>query len=166
MAIREDEKFAFEVQGYLHLRGALRSEEVQEYLAWSEHVEKTDVQALNADRKEEIPQQLNRPLSRMIDADVRFARFLDHPVAEPYLSEFLGSDYRHIDNDLYYTFPGYKGGAWHCGVPARPDGFVREGRFVCPMVKVFFCISDVGPDEGGFVVVPGSHKRPFEIDMK
>ena len=54
-----------------------------------------------------LSHQLNRPLSRMIDADVRFARLLDHPAVEQYLGAFLGADYRHIDNDLYFTYPGY-----------------------------------------------------------
>jgi ectoine hydroxylase-related dioxygenase (phytanoyl-CoA dioxygenase family) len=34
------------------------------------------------------------------------------------------------------------------------------------MVKVFYCMTDVGPNEGEFVVIPGSHKAQFEIDMK
>ena len=32
------------------------------------------------------------------------------------------------------------------------------------MVKVFFCLTDVEPDQGEFVVVPGSHKSRFEIN--
>ncbi|MCZ6677886.1 MAG: phytanoyl-CoA dioxygenase family protein [Candidatus Poribacteria bacterium] len=88
--------------------------------------------------------------------DARFARFLDHPVVEPFLIAFLGADYRHIDNDLYYTYPGYKGGGWH-----RPTGHVIDGKFICPMVKVFYCITDVGPNEGEFEVIPGSHRAQF-----
>jgi ectoine hydroxylase-related dioxygenase (phytanoyl-CoA dioxygenase family) len=42
----------------------------------------------------------------MIDADVRFAALLDHPAVEPYLVAFLGEDYRHIDNDMYFVVPG------------------------------------------------------------
>ncbi|MCL4862220.1 MAG: phytanoyl-CoA dioxygenase family protein, partial [Caldilineaceae bacterium] len=128
--------------------------------------EKTDVQALNADFPDGIKQQLNRPVSRVWDADPRFARFLDHPVVVPYLVEFLGEEYRHIDNDLYYTYPGYGGGHWHRGVRAHPTGHVVEGKFVCPMVKVFYCMTDVGPGEGEFVVIPGSHKAQFKLEYE
>ncbi|MDP9380373.1 MAG: phytanoyl-CoA dioxygenase family protein [Chloroflexota bacterium] len=164
MSISEDLKFAFDVQGYVLLRGALSPTEVEEYKGWVEQAQQTDVSALNADDPGRLEHQLNRPVSRMFDADPRFARFLDHPAVEPLLAEFLGTDYRHIDNDLYFTYPGYKGGGWHRGVQAHPTGHVIEGRFICPMVKVFYCLTDVGPGEGEFVVVPGSHKARFEVD--
>jgi hypothetical protein len=166
MSISQDERFLFDVAGYLHLRGALTPDEVTEYLHWIDEAEKTDVQVLNADFPDGIKQQLNRPVSRVWDADPRFACFLDHPVVTPYLVEFLGEEYRHIDNDLYYTYPGYGGGHWHRGVSAHPSGHVVEGKFLCPMVKVFYCLSDVGPGEGEFVVIPGSHKAQFKLEYE
>ena len=166
MSVTPDQRFEFDVQGYLHLRGALPPEEVELYRQWLADAERTDTKALNADDPERMKHHLNRPVSRVLDADVRFLRFLDHPVAVPLLSEFLGPDYRHIDNDLYYTHPSYAGGQWHRGVRAHPTGHVVNGRFLCPMVKVFFCMTDVGPGEGEFVVVPGSHRAMFEIETK
>lgn len=165
MAISDDLKFTFDVQGYLHVRAALTQAEVAEYHDWIAQAQKTDVHILNADDPARLKHQLNRPLSRVIDADPRFARFLDHPAVEPFLVEFLGATYRHIDNELYFTYPGYAGGHWHRGVRAHPTGHVVEGKFICPMVKVFYCLTDVGPGEGEFVVIPGSHKAQFEIDI-
>jgi hypothetical protein len=166
MNVSNDQRFEFDVTGYLHLRGALSAQETDRHLQWMLDAEKADIATLNGNDPERLKHQLNRPVSRVLDADPRFARFLDHPVSEPYLVEFLGADYRHIDNDLYYTHPGYAGGSWHRGVRAHPSGYVAGGRFVCPMVKVFFCMSDVGPGDGEFVVVPGSHRAAFEIDVK
>src|SRR5262249_41671090 len=105
-------------------------------------------------------------VSRVLDADPRFTRFLDHPIVRPYLAAFLGEDYRHIDNDLYFTLPGYQGGGWHRGVKAHPTGYAVDGGFACPMVKVFFCMTDVGVGEGEFVVIPGSHRAAFDVDFK
>lgn len=164
MAIADDLKFAFDVQGYLHLRGVLTAAELAEYRLWIEQAQIIEPQVLNADRLEALPHQLNRPLSRVLDADPRFGRFLDHPAVEPFLTEFLGQNYRHIDNDLYFTYPGYTGGHWHRGVRAHPTGHVRNGTFICPMVKVFYCMTDVEPGQGEFVVVPGSHKAQFEVE--
>jgi hypothetical protein len=166
MPISNDLRFAFDVQGYLHLPGMLTPAEVAEYSQWVEEAQPVDVQALNADFPEGMKQQLNRPLSRMWDADPRFARFLDHPAVTPFLIEFLGEEYRHIDNDLYFTYPGYAGGHWHRGVSPHPTGHVINGEFRCPMVKVFYCLSDVGPGEGEFVVIPGSHKAQFQLDWE
>ncbi|HMN29660.1 MAG TPA: phytanoyl-CoA dioxygenase family protein [Caldilineaceae bacterium] len=164
MTIAQDDRFTFDVQGYLHLRGVLGADEVAEYLGWIDEVAGSDVQQLNADFPDGMKQQLNRPLSRMWDADSRFARFLDHPVVVPYLVEFLGEEYRHIDNDLYFTYPGYGGGHWHRGVRAHPTGHVVDGQFICPMVKVFYCLTDVRAGEGEFVVIPGSHKAQFNVE--
>jgi hypothetical protein len=166
MPISEDVRFAFDVQGYLHLRGALTADEVAEYDLWKSAAENADVQALNADNPDGMKHQLNRPVSRIFDVDPRFARFLDHPVVEPLLVEFLGEEYRHIDDELYYTYPGYPGGNWHRGVRPHPTGHVVDGKFVCPMVKVFYCMSDVGPGEGEFVVIPGSHRTQLAIEMQ
>jgi hypothetical protein len=166
MPISDDLRFAFDVQGFLHVRGALTAAEVAEYNHWMSEAENANVQELNADNPDGMKHQLNRPVSRIFDVDTRFARFLDHPAVEPLLVEFLGEDYRHIDNDLYYTYPGYPGGSWHRGVRPHPTGHVVNGMFVCPMVKVFYCMTDVGPNEGEFVVVPGSHRAQFVIELK
>lgn len=166
MSITQDQLFTFDVAGYLHLRGALTPAEVAEYAGWIQDIERADVQAINADYPDGMKQQLNRPVSRMFDADPRFGRFLDHPVVAPFLEKFLGPDYKHIDNDLYFTHPGYAGGHWHRGVRTHVSGHVVEGEFTCPMVKVFYCMSDVGPGEGEFVVIPGSHKAMFKVEYE
>jgi ectoine hydroxylase-related dioxygenase (phytanoyl-CoA dioxygenase family) len=163
--VSADDRFLFDNQGYLHIRGALNPEEVAHYLRLVDENKGTDIGSINEEPSFSA-HQLNRPLSRMIDVDVRFAALLDHPAAAPYLAEFLGEDYRHIDNDLYFTYPAFKGGSWHRGVAAHPTGHVVDGQFICPMVKVFYCLTDVGPQQGEFVVVPGSHKSQYTVDMK
>jgi ectoine hydroxylase-related dioxygenase (phytanoyl-CoA dioxygenase family) len=166
MGVTADQRFEFDVRGYLHLRGALSSEEVERYRQWVTEAEKADVKALNDNDPKRLKHQLNRPVSRVLDADPRFNHFLDHPAVLPLVSEFLGEDYRHIDNDLYFTYPAYKGGEWHRGVRPHPTGYVVDGKFICPMVKVFYCMTDVGPGEGEFVLIPGSHRAAFEVDKK
>jgi ectoine hydroxylase-related dioxygenase (phytanoyl-CoA dioxygenase family) len=171
--ISEDLRFAFDVQGYLHLKGLIPASELETYAGWMAAADKTDVAALQSDVDQTAVSKragydldyLNRPVSRPIDADPRFARFLDHPAVAPYLSEFLGRDYKHIDNDLYYTSPGYKGGSWHRGCSHHPSGHVVDGKFLCPMVKAFYCMTDVGPGQGEFVVIPGTHRSQLEVEM-
>ena len=166
----DDLRFVFDVQGYLHLPAALTPEEVREYSRWMDEVENTDMAALNAsdDKAPEdaMQHQLKRPVSRVLDADPRFACFLDHSAVHDILCNTLGENCKHIDNDLFYTYPGYPSGGWHRGVPNHPTGYGVDGKFACPMVKVFYCMTDVGPNEGAFAVVPGSHRAAFEIDIK
>ena len=163
MGISHSRRFEFDVRGFVHLRDAMASEEVEQYKMWAHEAESIDVNALFAGAPD-LDRLISRPVSRIIDADPRFAAFLDHPAAVDYLCEFLGSDYKHIDNELYYTHPGYVGGPWHRGVRAHPTGHVVDGRFICPMVKAFYCLTDVGPDHGALAFVPGSHRAQFDFD--
>ncbi len=161
-SVSVDERFHFDLAGYLHLHGALTADEVAEALAWSVAAQQVDLVAFNADRGEQMKNHLGRPVSRILDVEPRFLRFLDHPVIAPYLATFCGPDYKHIDNDLFHTSPGYAGGGWHRGSPAHDTGYCFAGRFDCPMVKVFYCLTDVGPGQGPFEVVPGSHKSQLQ----
>lgn len=161
MNVPHERRFEFDVQGFVHLKGAMAASEVRDCLGWAHAAENVETGELGGEHPDRL---INRPVSRIIDVDPRFARFLDHPAVSDYLIDFLGPRYKHIDNELYYTYPGYGGGPWHRGVRAHPTGHVVEGRFTCPMVKVFYCLTDVGPGQGEFAVVPGSHKARFDVD--
>src|SRR6266540_987394 len=71
--VSADECFLFDIQGYLHLHGALRQDEVSELLRLVEENMGKDIATIN-EEPSHAAHQLNRPLSRMIDADVRLAR--------------------------------------------------------------------------------------------
>lgn len=90
----DDARFAFDVQGYVHLPNALTTEEVREYSRWCDEIENFDVAALNAadpNAPEDAAQnQLNRPVARVLDADPRFACFLDHSTVHEILCATLG----------------------------------------------------------------------------
>ena len=163
-SVSADQRFAFDVQGYLHLQGALSQDEVCEYLSWIEAMTQIDIEPFKTDDPESRLHQMNQPVSRIFDVDIRFACFLDHPAVAPYLVECLGPDYRHIDNDLLFSYPDYEGGQWHRGVREHPTGHVVDSQFICPMIKVFYCVTDVEPDEGAFAVNPGSHKAQFPVE--
>lgn len=165
-AITSEHRFLFDTTGYLHLQQALPAADLHCCQAWAAEALTVDLDQLHADCVADRKHHLNRPVSRILDADPRFGLLLDHPAVQPFLAEFLGADYRHIDNDLLHTAPGYPGGGWHRGVSAHPTGHVVDGRFICPMVKVFYCLTDVKPGGGEFVVVPGSHKSSFEFKVE
>ena len=100
MTLPHERRFEFDVQGFVRLRGALAASEVGRYLRWVEAAEGADVGGLVGEHQGRL---INRPVSRIIDVDPRFACFLDHPAVIDYLSDFLGAGYKHIDNELYYT---------------------------------------------------------------
>ena len=95
MTLPHERRFEFDVQGFVRLRGALAASEVGRYLRWVEAAEGADVGGLVSEHQDRL---INRPVSRIIDVDPRFACFLDHPAVIDYLSDFLGAGYKHIDN--------------------------------------------------------------------
>lgn len=159
-----DLRFLLDTQGFLHLRGALAGGELAGLQALVEGVAAVDPASLPG-RDPTPSRYLDRPLSRVLDAEPRLVRLLDHPVLEPILRELLGAGYQHIDNDLLDTVPGYPGGGWHRGVRPDAQGYVRDGRFRCTMVKAFFCLSEVDPGGGAFALVPGSHRAQIGIPL-
>ncbi|MBT7099737.1 hypothetical protein HN937_20345, partial [Candidatus Poribacteria bacterium] len=54
MPISDDARFEFDVQGYIHLRGALTAGELVDYGRWIAGVESVDTSALNADDAERV----------------------------------------------------------------------------------------------------------------
>ena len=80
-------RFEFDHRGFLHLRGVLTPEELEEYGQWMKESEGFDVKKMPGNTIEALKAQGNRPVSRIFDADPRFLRFLDHAGVEPFLAE-------------------------------------------------------------------------------
>lgn len=149
-----EERFLFDLHGYLILRQVLSSAEVA---------------ALNklADRR-------RPPLSAAVKYDrifrasawgSQYHALIDHPTVVPYLVELVGPHFR-LDHDfLIYTTKGGVGQALHGGDGSdeRPDHWYRfrDGVMRNGLTVVTFCLSSAREGDGGFCCVPGSHKSNF-----
>ena len=152
-----EEKFTFDLEGYLVVKGVLSQAEVDE------------VNAL-ADRA--WPGAYDESGIRRVSDVSRWGaatqRLMDHPGIVSYLAELLGP-YVRIDHD--YSIFMQKGGSagrlhggptMQGGVKAADhwyryhDGVMRNGLTVFT-----YCLSHAGPGDGGFGCVPGSHKSNF-----
>ena len=154
----ERERYLFDLNGYLAIPDALPPDVLAE---------------LNALMDEHI--------ARDVDADATTHRFggvldwgpavralIDHERMLPYLGELLGSDFRldHDYADLIRSGQGPIGTRLHGGAvpydPGQSYTFV-DGRPRSGLLVVAYNLRDVGPDDGGFGCVPGSHKAnlPF-----
>lgn len=93
---------------------------------------------------------------------------MDHPKVLPYLVQLLGSRLR-IDHDYsIFTRRGTPPHELHGG-PRRiePDHWYeyRDGVMRNGLLVATWCLTDAGPDDGGFVCVPGSHKTNFMMNV-
>ena len=165
-----DDKYLFDLTGYLVLKDVLTAEEVA---------------ALNAgiDRHRDLMSEIDRPLSgdsKTMQGTSRrkdlggmlawdrpycepFRKLLVHPRIKPYLEEILGRGYR-LDHGpgLIAMDTGCEGGLLHGGGVERGDisevYFFKNDRIFTGLTVVEYLLADEGPGDGGVAVIPGSHK--------
>ena len=148
-----EEKFIFDLEGYLVVKDVLTAEEVAE---------------MNKQADVAFPPEGEdtgyRRQSRVSLWGPSFQALIDHPKITPYLDKLLGPKFR-IDHDycIFMRKDG-KGGGLHGGETDRApdhwykykDGMMRNGLTV-----VTFFLSHANSGDGGFTCIPGSHKSNF-----
>lgn len=148
-AMSNEENYCFDVAGYVHVRGVLTGDEVDALC-----------QALDeSGRTEEMlgwPAPLQTP----------FRDLLVHPRLVWYLNQIIGYGFRLdqepkllCDSTCDVTAPLVGGGEPRD--PARAYYF-QNGRRYCQAVQAIWALADVKGDDGGFVMVPGTHKSNVE----
>jgi hypothetical protein len=147
----DEERYLFDLRGYLVIPGVLAEEEVAQ---------------LNAliDGRELTPPDVSVESQRFggfLGWDPRFRDLIDHPRILPYLLEMLGPALR-LDHaygiKMREGSPGLNlhGG----GTPYDPAQYYhyRNERMYCGLTVVTWALSDALEGQGGFCCVPGSHK--------
>ena len=151
--LSEEEKFRFDLQGYLVIPGVLS---------------KTECSALAELSNSAWPRQASdgafRRTPNISQWGPECLNLMDHPKVLPYLVELIGPRVR-VDHDYcIFMQPGASGQDIHGG-PMRyesdhwyhyQDGVIRNGLMVATWV-----LNDALPGDGGFVCIPGSHKTNF-----
>ena len=90
-----------------------------------------------------------------------FLAYLTHPKIWGAAEEAIGGDARLEQSDVSIHRPGPDGQQEGFGLHRGPQTggeWVQGGLYHFPFVKALTLLTDVGPDDGGTVVVPGSHK--------
>jgi hypothetical protein len=169
----EDEKYLFDLNGYLVIEDVLSPAELA--LA-NEAVDKY------GDRIKPHPDSLAGGSPTLAGQRTRgelhdvlgledpygpvFRRILTHPRLVPYLNEILGKGFR-VDHLMFLLTmdAGTEGFYMHgaAGQDFDPSEYYtfKNGKLYCGLSVVAVQLHDVNPGDGGFVVVPGSHKANF-----
>ncbi|MBI3962891.1 MAG: phytanoyl-CoA dioxygenase family protein [Deinococcus sp.] len=92
-----------------------------------------------------------------------FETLIDLPNILPYIAELIGTDYRLDAASILSRSRGGGTRFHHCSAELLPycEYAVVNGAFQCVSIKVAYALTAVGPDDGPFVVIPGSHKSAF-----
>ena len=171
--MNDDEKYTFDLNGYLVVEGALTPEEVA---ACNGAIDRnpdrmrirTEEQSLARGSLALQGKQGRGDLGGMLTWPTPwcqpFRDLLAHPGIVPYLTELLGGGFR-LDH-LYGIMmeKGTEGHVLHGGGTADDlthfyqfhNGKMRNGLTV-----VSWILTDCGPGDGGFACIPGSHKSNY-----
>jgi ectoine hydroxylase-related dioxygenase (phytanoyl-CoA dioxygenase family) len=153
--VTDEDRYAFDVQGYLVFRGVLSEDQLAGLNATIDEV--------GAAAEDTTPDSHNFRTD-VLTWSQGFRDLIDHPVLMPYLKEWVDARVR-IDH-VYPIFAtaGAPRGALHGGghhsdslfyYHADPSG-IRTG-----LVAASWALTDNPPGEGGFMCIPGSHKAAF-----
>jgi len=156
--VRDEERYLFDLQGYLTVPDALSPDAVDE---------------LNAAVDELVEREMGREETTHRWGDVLprsrvFRDLIDNPRVLPLLEELLGPKLRldHEYIDVIRSGLGPIGARLHGGAtPFDPVQYYRSGggNLHSGLLVAAYNLKDVGPDDGGFACVPGSHKAAFRF---
>ena len=171
-AMTAEEKYYFDLRGYVIVRQALEAEEVKacndaiDHFSDSIHTRSIEDGGLAAGSAALSGTSGRQELHGMIGwpAPHRepFRRLLVHPVVVSRLNEMCGRGFR-LDHGplLIKAEAGTEGHQLHgAGEPFSAANWYHQqnGSIFCRGVTVAWQLTDVGEGDGGFAVVPGSHK--------
>ena len=167
-----DERFLFDLQGFLILRGAIEpdlvaaleravvaNEAIEHDESWAEGLSVVTRANLTKDRHVDH-QVFLHGLPRL---DPVFDRLIAHPGYLPYVQEFMNQP-QLVNMWSISKYPGRGATGWHNGIPPA-DYSVRNQQIRSPMVNVVTMLTPNHPGDGCFTVIPGSHKKNFELDL-
>lgn len=146
-----EEKFLFDLHGFLVIKNVLTPEEVAE---------------LNALADEKLPWVEGRTgmrTSRVSQWGMPCQRLMDHPKIVPYLLELIDSKFR-LDHDYcIFMRKGDPGGHLHGGEGHEGDHWYkyRDGQMRNGLCVVTFFLTPAAEGDGGFSCIPGTHKTNF-----
>jgi ectoine hydroxylase-related dioxygenase (phytanoyl-CoA dioxygenase family) len=145
-----EERFLFDLEGYLVIKQVLSASEVA---------------ALNAVAERKILAPSERPaygrLFQVSAWGTPYQSLIDHPRIVPYLVELVGPHFR-LDHDFcIFTSKGGRGQELHgAETDENPDHWYkyRDGVMRNGLTVVTFFLTPAKVGDGGFCCVPGSHK--------
>lgn len=151
-----EEKFQFDLHGYLHLKSVLMPAElaVLDRLAEEQHSVVREPLA-------------ERTVPRVLSWGDECLKLLDHPRVLPYLYGILGSRFR-LDHDYgIFMQTGSSRGPLHGSEGGMSDWWYscRNGEIRNGLCALIYFLTPARSGEGGFACIPGSHKSQFVADI-
>lgn len=156
--MNENEKYLFDLQGYIAVPDALDSVQLERLNA-----------VLDRHIRQEFPKEEHaHRFGELLSWGKPYRDLIDNPSIVPYLNVILGERFRldHLYADLIRGGTSPIGATLHGGgAPFDPSQYYHfhEGQMHNGLTVVAYNLADVGPEDGGFGCVPGSHKSNYRF---
>ncbi len=165
--------YLFDLRGYLILRDAIDPDLVRrlnesfdefpqdlESWGWWGNTQRSDSEGDNAKGYE---------LQNVVEAGAPFEELIDHPSWIDYMRRYAGEVDSYVEGlfiDECFASIRRSGGYFYLhsgGYHGAIRGQYRyvNGVFRCGQVNALMALTDIGPGDGGTMVIPGSHKSNF-----
>jgi len=163
----ELEDYLFDLRGFVVLEGAADDQLVRDLNAVLDNFPELEWQAWHGNvQRFDNNGHAGVELQNIVEAGEPFERLIDHPAWIDHLRHWCGEESTYVQGlfiDECFASIRRSGGFFpiHSG---GQDGTVRNqyrfvnGKFRCGQVNVLLALTEIGPGDGGTVVIPGSHK--------
>lgn len=171
-------QYLFDIQGYVVLKNVVSAEVLEACNRAMARIEAMDPAqypdpllkyTVRPDENDAGDRPLASPadselyISNILEGDAAFQPLIDLPEVIDVVRDVTGSSFR-----LNHTYGIWRWGhgftrLHHNGTPCLPYAQYRccNGQIISNLTKAVFPMTDVGPQDGGFAVIPGSHKSNF-----
>lgn len=178
VSVTAEEKFLFDLQGFILLKGVLSPEECRRYRGI---IDANEAKTFDDEKQRERLNRTGRPcqptlarnptnvrLNGLLRMDPAFHALIAHPRVAPYLESFMQGPDRCDGPQLGNTwsiskFKGDEPMGWHRGVAPFHYSY-RNGRIFTSMLNTVWFLTDNGPDDGCLVALPGGHKSNLDLE--
>jgi ectoine hydroxylase-related dioxygenase (phytanoyl-CoA dioxygenase family) len=172
-ALTADQRYHFEVYGYTVVENTLKPDEIREckdaVYRIREELLKLEDPGLNGPRYNGAFLAQNQPhhhfLGHILESEPAVTAYATHPRLVSMAEEIIGGEARIVEINAHINSkipdadlskePKY---GFHRGADVPFSTHVNHGLIHCSFVKTLTNLTDLGPDDGGTVVVAGSHK--------
>jgi hypothetical protein len=167
------EIYLFDLRGYLLLPNALTSAEVAELNTCLDDIpplQRGEWYGYVHAHQYGTTDGLN--LQQIYEAGEPFEKLIDHPAWFEKVKYFVGGegtfDYNHGPLFIDENFANFRGPGEAIGLHSggqtgtkRNQFRFHNGRFQCGQINILLALTDIGPGDGGTMIIPGSHKANF-----
>ncbi len=156
--MNDHERYLFDLNGYLVVPNALTADQIERLNSvLDEHI-----------AAECPPDMRTHRFMTLLEWSKDYRDLIDNPTVKDHVVELMGDQFRldHVYLDVIRAGKGPIGTRLHGGaVPYDPTQYYRfqDGKMHNGLCVVAYNLRDVGPMDGGFGCVPGSHKSNYKF---